>query len=110
MADFEFLFRIGNHGTAVHLRPGADHGQNTANRNNFIVHIFHADIIFFPWIFFAVCGNGNGLGIVADRAAAHGKNQVHIMLFCQFAAFVQFLNSRIGHNPSVLYNLFSVCL
>ncbi len=42
---------------------------------NFIAHIFHLKIIFFPGIFRAVCRYGNRFCIVADRTAPHRKDQ-----------------------------------
>ena len=50
-------------------------------------------------------GNGHGLGVIADRAATHGQNQIHLVLPRDAAALVKLFHRGIGHDARVLKNV-----
>ena len=107
-ADFAFLRMIGNTGTAVHFRARADHGKDTPDGDNLIVHPFLADIVFFPRIIFTISRHGYAFGIVADRTAADGKKQIGIVLSSDFRAFRKLIGRGIGHNSRIFNDILAV--
>ena len=66
MTDLELLFVIGDNCTAVHFRTSAYHSKDTADRNNFTLHVLHTKIIFIPRIFLTMNGNRNRLCIITN--------------------------------------------
>ena len=109
MANLQFLLMICYDRAAVHFRAGANHCQDTSNRDDLIVHIFHLKVIFFPWIFRAVCRYGNRFCIVADRTTPNRKDQVCLTLSGNLTAFLQFLYRWIWHDACIFQHIFSIC-
>ena len=62
--------------------------SRTFTSSLFAVRLLKTQIIFLPRIFFAVDRNGNSFGIVARRAAAHGQQQVRLVLTGNLDALV----------------------
>ena len=110
MTDFQLLFMIGDHRTAVHLRTGPHHGKNAAYWNNLTGYILHPQIIFLPRIFFAMNGNRYSLGIIAYGAASNCQYEIHLIFSCNVTAFPQLFHGRIWHDSAILIDFFSICL
>ena len=51
-------------------------------------------------------GHGQRLGIVADRAAADGENQIRVMIPCDPDTLAQFGKRRIRHDARDLRDVF----
>ena len=110
MTDLLFGLRIGNHGAGVHLRTGACHSQHTAYRQSLTIRLFKADIILLPGIFPAVHGNGDRLGVIADRAAAHSQQKIRMVVPCDLDALIELINGRVGHNAGDLCHILSILI
>ena len=95
---------ICNYCAAVHLRAGAHHCQNTTHRNNFVIRIFHTQVILIPWVLITISRYGKCLCIITDRTSAHCKNQIHMIFSCKLTALVQLLYSWVWHNAGKLYD------
>ena len=109
VTDLAFLTVVCDNCTAVHFRAGSYHGQNTTYRNNFAGDVLHLQIIFFPWIFFAVYRNRYRFGIITNRTASDRQNKIYVIFFCKAASFIQLFNSWIWHNTRIFNNRFSAC-
>ena len=89
---------------AVHLAARARHGQHTTHRNDGIIHRLHAHIVFLPRVRIAIRRHGNTLGIIAHRATAHRKDEVHLVLARQPGALAQLFHRRVRHHPRILHH------
>ena len=108
MADLFFGLFVGNDRPGVHLRTGSGHGQYTAHGHNGAVRFLKALVILFPGILFTVNGNGKGLGVVADGAAAHGQKKVGLVFPGDPDAFIELFQGGVGHHAANLRHIFSV--
>ena len=104
-ADLPLGLRVGDHRPAVHLRPGAHHGEHAAHGENPVVHRLLPKKIFFPGVLSAPGGDGHRLGVVAHRTAAHSQDQVRAALPGQPAALGELVCRGVGHHPWVLHDL-----
>ena len=108
VTDLQFLFVVRDDGSGIHLGAGPGHGQDAADRNDLACGLFEPDVVFVPWIFVAVYGDGYGLGIVAAGTAAYGQKKIYIIVSCDLYAFAKFLDSRVRHDTCVLNDVLPV--
>ena len=107
---FLLCLLIGDDTTCIHLRARPGHRQHAADRQRLAGRLLKAHEIFLPRIFLAVDRNGHRLGIVADRTAADGQEQIRLMLARDLDALIELCERRIRHDARDLCHILALRL
>ena len=89
---------VGDDRARIHLRTGTRKREHAAHGKRLAVGLLKAHEVLLPGILGAVHRHGHGLGVVAHRAAAHGKKKLRLVRTRDLDALVELLERRIGHH------------
>jgi hypothetical protein len=87
--------------------PVPAHGEHVAHRNDAVVNRSGALEVLLPAILVAPSAHGHGFCVVDDRPAAHGQDEVDVVLARQRAALAHLLDRGVGHDARKLNDGFA---
>ena len=103
--DLQLAVVVRDHRAAVHLAARARHREDAAHRHDAALGLLHAQVVLLPRILLAVRRHAHGLRVVHHRAAAHGQDEVHVVVARDGRALAQLLHGGVGHHARVLEHL-----
>ena len=101
LAAFEAFLAIGDDAAAVHLAAGAHHGEHGAHGDGLAVGALLAHPVFLPGVFVAIGRGRDAFGIVDGGTAAHGEDEVDVVVAHQPGTMEDFLVGGVGHHAGV---------
>ena len=109
VADLHLGPVVGDDRPAVHLRAGAHHREHRADGDDVEVdrRLVKVHPVLLPGIHVLgqVGRDGHGLGVVDARPAAHGQDEVHVVLARDARSLVELLDRGVGHDARVLHHV-----
>ena len=108
-AGLELLFLVRNHCARVHLGASAEHRHDRAQRNELagegVLDHFHV-----PDVLVQLRLRGDDLAAIGHRTAAHGENQIDVMLPRQLRALLHLDIGGVRHDAGELDHIFALCI
>ena len=113
VADLPAELSVGDDRAAIHLRTSAHHSENRPHGHDLSIRrgLFEAVEVHVPGVF--ACGqvlrDRNCLRVVHARAAAHGEDEIDIVVAGDLCALAKLLDGGVRHDAAVFDDGFTCC-